>query len=115
VVNWVEENSNWDETLVIVTADHETGYLTGLNSGIQPDGKSVWNPIENRGKGVLPGMEWHSGSHTNSLIPFFAKGAGSELFHHYADETDPIRGRYLDNAEIGKALFLMFEKAEKAQ
>jgi len=115
VVSWVEQNSNWDETLVIVTADHETGYLTGPISGIQPDGKLVWNPIENRGKGVLPGMEWHSGSHTNSLIPFFARGAGSELFHQFADEIDPIRGRYLDNAEVGKALFLMFEKYEKAQ
>lgn len=115
VVNWVEQNGNWNETLVIVTADHETGYLTGLNSGIQPDGKSVWNPIENRGKDVLPGMEWHSDGHTNSLVPFFAKGAGSELFHHYADEIDPIRGRYLDNAEVGKALFLMFEKVERAQ
>ncbi|MCI0494322.1 alkaline phosphatase [candidate division KSB1 bacterium] len=115
VVNWVEQNSNWDETLVIVTADHETGYLTGPNSGTGEDGKPIWNPFENRGKGVLPGMEWHSGSHTNSLIPFFAKGAGSELFHQFADETDPIRGRYLDNAEVGKALFLMFERVEKAQ
>lgn len=115
VVNWVEANSNWDETLVIVTADHETGYLTGPNSGSGEDGKPIWNPIENRGQGILPGMEWHSSGHTNSLVPFFAKGAGSELFHHYADEMDPIRGNYLDNAEVGKALLLMFEKAEKAQ
>ncbi|MDD9205696.1 alkaline phosphatase, partial [Georgenia sp. 10Sc9-8] len=28
-VEWVEENSSWKETLVIVTADHETGYLEG--------------------------------------------------------------------------------------
>lgn len=114
VVKWVEGNSSWDETLVIVTADHETGYLTGPNSGTGEDGKPIWNPIENRGKGILPGMEWHSGSHTNSLIPFFAKGAGSELFHLYADEIDPIRGRYLDNAELGKALFLIFETSEIA-
>ncbi|MER3328137.1 MAG: alkaline phosphatase, partial [Candidatus Kapaibacterium sp.] len=31
VVKWVETNSNWDETLLIVTSDHETGYLTGVN------------------------------------------------------------------------------------
>jgi len=115
VVNWVEQNSSWDETIVIVTGDHETGYLTGLNSGIQPDGKPIWNPIENRGKGTLPGMEWHSRGHTNSLIPFFAKGAGSELFHQFADEIDPIRGKYLDNAKVGKALLSMFEVIEKAQ
>ncbi len=115
IVNWVETNSSWHETLVIVTGDHETGYLTGLNSGIQPDGKSVWNPIENRGKGILPGMEWHSGEHTNSLVPFFSKGAGSELFHQYADEIDPVRGGYLDNVEIGKVLFSIFKNVEKAQ
>lgn len=114
-VAWVEENSSWDETLVIVTADHETGYLTGLNSGNQNDGKPAWNPPENRGKGVVPGMEWHSGGHTNLLIPFFAKGAGSELFHSYADEIDPVRGKYIDNTEIGRVLFSLFKNDVKAQ
>ena len=28
VVKWVKVNSNWGETLLIVTGDHETGYLT---------------------------------------------------------------------------------------
>ncbi len=112
VVNWVETNSNWNETLVIVTGDHESGYLTGLNSGIQYNGESVWNPIENHGIGVLPGMEWHSIEHTNSLIPFFSKGPGSELFHQYADEIDPARGKYLDNVEIAEVLFSMFEKVK---
>ena len=110
VVDWIEKHSSWDESLVIVTSDHETGYLTGLNSGTGKDGKPVWNPIENRGKGVMPGMEWHSGGHTNSLVPFFAKGAGSNVFHQFADKTDPVWGRYLDNAELGQALFLLFEK-----
>lgn len=107
VVNWVEQHSHWDETLVIVTADHETGYLTGPNSGVQANGKPVWHPIENRGQGVLPGMQWNAGEHTNSLVPFFAKGAGSELFDRYADQVDPVRGRYLDNTELGQALFLL--------
>jgi len=109
----VEENSSWDETLVIFAGDHETGYLTGINSGTDKDGKPVWNPIENREKGVLPGMEWHSSGHTNSLIPFFAKGTGSVLFNQFADEIDPVRGKYLDNAEVGKVLFLIFKKTEK--
>jgi len=104
VVNWVEQNSNWDETLVIVTGDHETGYLTGLDSGTDDLGTPIWNPLQNRGKGVLPGMQWHSEEHTNSLIPFFAKGAGSEMFLKFADKIDPIRGKYLDNAGVGKAL-----------
>lgn len=112
-VKWVEKYSNWDETLVIVTGDHETGYLMGPKSGTQDNGKPIWNPIENQGKGILPGMEWHSGGHTNSLIPFFAKGAGSELFHDYANEIDYTRGKYLDNAEVGKVLFLMAENKGK--
>ncbi|MGC9328237.1 MAG: alkaline phosphatase, partial [Candidatus Hinthialibacter sp.] len=29
-VSWIEKNSSWDETLLIVTADHECGYLTGI-------------------------------------------------------------------------------------
>jgi alkaline phosphatase len=97
VIEWVKANSNWGETLLIVTGDHETGYLTGPDSGMGP----VWNPIVNNGAGVLPGMEWHSYSHTNSLIPFYAKGDAARLFTGYADEEDPVRGRYIDNTEIG--------------
>jgi alkaline phosphatase len=104
VVDWVEANSNWGETVVIVTGDHETGYLTGPGSGETPDGP-VWNPVVNNGALQLPGMEWHSGSHTNSLIPFFAKGDAMRVLRAEADETDPVRGRYLDNAEMGAALF----------
>lgn len=113
VVRWVELHSGWDETLVIITGDHECGYLTGPGSG-KPDSTSthnvqeIWRPIENRGQGNLPGMEWHSDGHTNSLIPFFAHGKGSELFHPVADETDPVRGKYLDNTEISQVLFSLF-------
>jgi alkaline phosphatase len=100
VVKWVKENSCWDETLVVVTGDHETGYLCG------PESETTCKPVVNYGKGNLPGMEWHSGSHTNSLIPFFAKGAGANyLFRRAADAYDPVRGRYLDNTELGQIVF----------
>ena len=36
VLDWVQTNSNWGETLLIVTGDHETGYLTGPGSGQFP-------------------------------------------------------------------------------
>jgi alkaline phosphatase len=112
-VQWVEQNSSWDESLVIVTGDHETGYLTGLNSGTSEAGLPIWNPLQNREQGTLPGMEWHSGEHTNSLIPFFAKGAVSELLRPYADESDPVRGPYLDNTEIGKFLFSLVDETHR--
>jgi alkaline phosphatase len=112
VVAWIEMNSNWDETLLVVTGDHETGYLTGPGSGVQADGSSVWNPIVNNGKGVLPGMQWNSGGHTNSLIPFFAKGRGAETFLEYAKENpvDPKRGHYVKNTDISRLVFSTIDK-----
>jgi alkaline phosphatase len=94
VSRWVEKHGGWDKNLVIVTADHETGYLTG--PGSKPDIK----PLVNNGAGKLPGMQWNSGGHTNSLVPFFAKGAGSEQFQHYAGKQDPVRGPYINNIDI---------------
>lgn len=114
VCEWVEKNSSWNKTLVIVTGDHETGYLTGPGSG-EPKGepldnpKDMWKPIVNNGKGVLPGMEWHSGGHTNSLIPFFAKGKGSERYLQKATYVDPIRGKYINNIEIAKVIHSLYE------
>ena len=99
VVDWVEANSNWGETLLIVTGDHETGYLTG------PDSDPTWAPIVNNGAGFLPGMEWHSSDHSNSLIPLYAKGDAARRFSRFADEYDPVFGRYLDNKELASVLF----------
>ena len=114
VVEWIESNSSWEETLLIVTADHECGYLTGPLSGMnycveESTGKPQWNPVQNKGKGVLPEMEWHSKSHTNSLVPCYAKGKGSELLHRYADQNDPIRGNYIDNTELADVFFALYE------
>ena len=99
VVNWVQKNSNWGETLLIVTGDHETGYLWG--PGSEPD----WMPIVNNGAGNLPGMEWHSGNHTNSLMVLSAKGDAARMFKRYADQYDPVRGWYLDNTELAELVF----------
>lgn len=92
VCKWIEQNSSWSETLLIVTGDHETGYLTGT--------AGVYNAVQNNGKGQMPAMAWNSGDHTNQLIPFFAKGMGAELFKKVADQMDTVRGNYLDNTEI---------------
>jgi len=108
VMEWVKKNSNWDESLLIVTADHECGYLTGPESGDKID-DSVWNDLANNGKDKLPGMEWHSGSHTNSLIPFYANGCGTNLFKDAAVNTDAIKGPYIDNTTIAKYIFQLLE------
>ena len=99
VVTWVKKKSNWGETLLIVTSDHETGYLNG------PGSNPTWEPIVNNGAMNLPGMEWHSPNHTNSLVPLFAKGSAAGMLHHYADKYDPVRGPYIDNTELSMVIF----------
>jgi len=96
VVDWVNANSNWTETLLIVTADHETGYLWGATGS--------YALIGNNGVGNLPTAVYNSGGHSNSLVPFFAKGAGSELFANYVVGTDGnLRTRYgLDSSWSGQ-------------
>ncbi len=93
VIDWVEENSNWGETLLIVTGDHATGYLSGSED-------MELTPVVNNGKGNLPGHTFHSTDHTNQLIPIYAKGQGANLLKKRADEKDPVRGAYLDNTEL---------------
>jgi len=117
VFDWVGANSSWDETLLIVTSDHECGMLWGqatfvdrnnnrhFDAGI--DFFRGWQPIENRGKGRLPGHQYGSGGHTNTLVPLWAIGAGSQRFQARVDGTDPVAaqrwgfsGKYVDNTSV---------------
>ena len=95
VNTWVDENSNWDETLVIVTADHETGYLSGEDQG------DAWKALQGQA-GQLPSHEWYSGNHTNQLVPVYVRGAGADAVIAAADSQDPVRGSYIDNTTIAK-------------
>lgn len=54
------------DTLVIVTADHETGGLT---------------VVANRGQGVLPTVTWSTTDHTSANVPVYAWGVNGNLFH----------------------------------
>jgi len=98
IIDWVEKNSSWDETLLIITADHETGYLCG--PGSDPEVK----PLENKGKGTAPGHSWHTGGHTNQTVPLFAKGSGAEKLLDAIKGTDPHRGPYVDNSDVPKVI-----------
>jgi alkaline phosphatase len=100
VVDWLNANSSWNDTLLLITADHECGGLWGPN-GV--------NLVDN-GPGNLPGYKYNSGDHTNSLVPVYGIGAGAELLAAYADLFDQgladyfksmgFDGHYLDNTEI---------------
>lgn len=95
---WIEAHSSWEETLLIVTADHECGYVVG------PGSDPEWKPIENRGQGVMPGFEFKSTGHTNQLVPLFAKGAGADGFDRYLHGEDKRLGKFTDNADIAKVV-----------
>jgi len=115
-VEWVVQKSNWSETLIMVTADHECGYLWGANSGgIRTNAEpleKVWKPVVNKGKGNIPEMQWYSGSHTNSPVPIFAKGGGWKSLQKAADEYDYRYGSFLDNAKLGKCLLDLLRNSE---
>ena len=110
VIEWVEENSSWDETLLVVTSDHETGGIWGEGTYTNSEGGPVaedrsdeaigaarFDPaedefieflaVQDRGEGELPGFQFASGNHTNELVPLWAIGAGAEMFEEY-DRTD---------------------------
>lgn len=93
-VGWVEENSSWHKTLIIVTSDHETGHIWGPGSG------PYWEPLHGRGLGRMPLFAFYSGGHTNSLVPVYAIGAGAALLEEKVRGFDPMWGRYVDNTDI---------------
>ncbi|UBH05818.1 hypothetical protein K8P10_001329 [Leucobacter sp. Psy1] len=97
VVDWVETNSSWDETLVVVTADHETGYLYGEQEG---DFSSIIPAAPDAEEGTLPTHTWNSDNHTNQLVPFFSKGAGADQIAALGTGRDLVRGHYLDNTSM---------------
>lgn len=111
VIDWVETNSSWDETLVIVTGDHETGFLTGPNGR---EDNEYFKPVVNNGQGVLPTGEFYSGSHTNQVIPLYAKGAFSNMLLYHSTNMDPQRGQYMDNTEIFEVMKSAMEGAPTA-
>jgi alkaline phosphatase len=107
-VDWVQTHSHWGESLVIVLTDHGNGLPMGPQSDTVP-----FQPVENRGVGVLPGVRWHHGSHSNELTLLWAHGAGAEALRQQVRGHDPALvqrlghnadGAYIDNTAIGQLL-----------
>ncbi len=69
----LEYASGRDDTLVIVTADHETGGL-GITGG-SPNGSNVKHA-------------WLTTDHTGTMVPVYAHGTGSEVFAGTQHLTD---------------------------
>jgi alkaline phosphatase len=60
------------DTLIIVTADHETGGLTVL---------------ANNGAGVLPTVRWSAGDHSAAHVPVYAWGVNADMIGGVMDNT----------------------------
>lgn len=108
VVDWVESSSSWEETMVIVTSDHGNGLVFGTDASMK-----VFSPVENRGRGVLPGFVFLRPGHTRELVLLWAKGQGTELFTSMATNYDPgfaqivghtPSGAYGDNTHVFQVL-----------
>jgi alkaline phosphatase len=99
VVDWVNKHSSWDETLLVISSDHETGLLWG---------GAPFFPLKSNGAGHLPVMQFNSGDHSQSLVPVYAKGAGSALYHRYADEQDSVRGAFIQQSEIPQLIKMLW-------
>lgn len=107
VVRWIEDHGGWNETLLILTADHDCGLPWGPKSDVQP-----FAPIEDRGAGRMPGLKYNARGHSNSLVPLLARGAGSERLSALVVGRDPqaaqrwgVSGRYADNTAVFVAMF----------
>lgn len=95
-----------EQTLIVVTADHETGGIT-LGCGAETiDWETLENQwIESGKKNILDrngnrelnrrcSIGWTTGSHTGGAVPVYAIGAGAERFNGRMDNTD-IKGKIL--------------------
>jgi alkaline phosphatase len=129
VVAYLDHNTNgnnWENTLLIVTSDHESGYLWGdgrangstffdVNKNGQFDHGIDYAHVKDNGVGKLPDVWFHSLGHSNSLVPLFAQGAGSELFGSCIIGMEPNlqalyeldatwTGQYIDNTCVNRVM-----------
>ena len=103
VLQFLEENDLTDETMIIVTSDHECGNFWGPNCS-----DSTFNLPLNQGKGKMPLAEYYSNNHSNQLVPFYAKGPGSDVYLQFADEQDSVRGAFMTNSELALGIKMLW-------
>jgi alkaline phosphatase len=96
-IDWIAAHGGWEQNLLIITADHETGYLRDIKpteAGKLPT--AAWGPPGRTGTGVYA-------DHTSRIVPLYFQGAGSEAFAKYLKPIKDVeRGdvQVMDNTEI---------------
>lgn len=105
---WVEKNSSWDDTLLIVTTDHGNALPLGVTSDLV-----AFAPMNNAGAGNVPmnniDVRYWSTQHTNELARLWARGTGADQFAQFIKGADygfaktvghNDTGYYVDNTDI---------------
>ena len=105
-VDWVEKYSSWDDTIMIVTSDHETGQIWGAGTfdDDNDDGRyrakddtfNGFQPVPETGKGEVPNVQYLSSGHTNTLVPVYIKGVGAENYAAFVRGVDEKAGEMWD-------------------
>lgn len=110
IIDWVnrpDTAATWDNTLLIVTADHDH-LLYGPNGATVP-----FQPLQDNGSGHTPGNRWFGPNHGNGLVPLFAYGRGASQVVRLATRVDYYKdlqgrtfghGKYADQTDIGNLL-----------
>jgi alkaline phosphatase len=80
VLDWIGKHGGWENNLLIITADHETGYLNSVQPTVAQQ---------------LPTVKWGTtppgwGSHTNRVVDVYTQGRGSDAFAWTAVRMDDI-------------------------
>ncbi|MDW8414264.1 MAG: PEPxxWA-CTERM sorting domain-containing protein [Thermaurantiacus sp.] len=73
----------------------------------------AFEPIQNNGAGVLPGVRWHYGTHTNENTLFWARGKhANRFFRHVVGRDAGLKdilghndGRYIDNVSVPRVIY----------
>lgn len=87
-----------EETLLVVTADHETGGLAVTG---------------NRGRGVIPQVKWSTNGHTDTEVPLYAAGVGAGALADVVDNT-LLRGAMIAALEPPAEVEVLVEAATPA-
>ena len=108
-VNQPDDGIDWDNTLLIVTADHSNNYMRNrvkLGAGDLP--QQDCNGVSCYPYGEI---SYGSDNHTNELTRVYAMGAGVKLFNKYEGKWYPGT-RILDNTQL---FHVMMEAAGEPQ
>lgn len=136
VIKWIEDptnDSNWGNTLLVVTGDHETGLLTA-GPGVLPDqplgtvtAARIQDEMWDLSTGIVASWDdkngdqminsnetvywaWNTGGHSNTLIPCYFKGIESDRFAKRIVGVDPVRGEYIDNTQVFRVMLRVLER-----